>query len=266
MAEPKAKTLQQRFGFMDTDMKKPKHDEIMLWLDSIVEERLASWIQHELEWDPEVVSDSQKEFLDSRQNLLVLLARKKEQIDDHIQKFESLESVEKKSNFSFFESRYRERLEDLELLKELHNKVTLLEKLDPVPAKPSLSNIKKIWESPIKGYNDYIVGFIDLKVIYDYPELILTGVTFSSNSDRISGITWSPKWEIRTIQQGHYPRADPIYFEVKTEIPSLGELIRQINIYREYGAKKIFVVSPDDRYVNVLEEQGIGFIKYTPNK
>lgn len=33
MAKPKAKTLQQRFGFLDDDLKTPKHDEIMFWLD-----------------------------------------------------------------------------------------------------------------------------------------------------------------------------------------------------------------------------------------
>ncbi|WP_417914982.1 hypothetical protein [Candidatus Electronema sp. JM] len=264
MAEPKAKTLQQRFGFMDTDMKKPKHDEIMLWLDSIVEERIASWIKHEPEWNSEIISDYQKVFSNSRQNLLLFLERRKGRIENDIKEFESLKEADKYS--SYYESRYRESLEDLGLLKELHEKAARLEKLDPVPVKPSLSNIKKIWECPVKGYNDYIVGFIDLKVTYDYPELILAGISIPADLYRISGITWSPKWEVHTIQQGHYPCADPIYFEVKTEIPSLGELIRQINIYREYGAKKIFVVSPDDRYVSVLQEQGIGFIKYIPNK
>jgi len=51
-------------------------------------------------------------------------------------------------------------------------------------------------------------------------------------------------------------------FEVKTVIPSLGELIRQIKMYRAYDKSKFFVVSPDDRFVKVLNEQGIGFLKY----
>ena len=33
MAKPKAQTLQQKLGFFDEDLKKPKHDEIMIWLD-----------------------------------------------------------------------------------------------------------------------------------------------------------------------------------------------------------------------------------------
>lgn len=33
MSNAKAQTLAQRFGFQDGDLKTPKHDEIMLWLD-----------------------------------------------------------------------------------------------------------------------------------------------------------------------------------------------------------------------------------------
>ena len=40
MAEPKAKTLQERFGFLDADLKKPKHDEIMKWVDDNIEDIL----------------------------------------------------------------------------------------------------------------------------------------------------------------------------------------------------------------------------------
>lgn len=168
MAEPKAKTLQQRFGFMDTDMKKPKHDEIMLWLDSIVEERLASWIKHEPEWNSELIS---RIFLDHRHDFLSLLEQRKEQVEASIKNFE-VEKAKKHAGFSYYESCCSESLKDLELLEELHKKATRLKKLDPVPVKPPLSNVKKIWECPVKGYNDYIVGFIDLKVTYDYPELI----------------------------------------------------------------------------------------------
>jgi hypothetical protein len=33
MAIPKAKTLQEKFGFMDSDIKKPEHDEMIRWID-----------------------------------------------------------------------------------------------------------------------------------------------------------------------------------------------------------------------------------------
>lgn len=35
--EPKAKTMQERFGFSDPDLKTPEHDAIMMWLDGEME-------------------------------------------------------------------------------------------------------------------------------------------------------------------------------------------------------------------------------------
>ncbi|MHA2265228.1 MAG: hypothetical protein ACXAEN_22770 [Candidatus Thorarchaeota archaeon] len=56
-----------------------------------------------------------------------------------------------------------------------------------------------------------------------------------------------------------------ICIEVKTEIPSVGELIRQIAMYKQYTISQPFfaVVSPNDRFASVLESQGILFYKYT---
>jgi len=41
MAAPKAKTLQERFGFLDDDLKTPAHDALMLWIDEFISEILA---------------------------------------------------------------------------------------------------------------------------------------------------------------------------------------------------------------------------------
>lgn len=46
MAKPRASTIQQRFGFQDGDLKTPKHDEIMLWLDENAEgvvKQILAW-------------------------------------------------------------------------------------------------------------------------------------------------------------------------------------------------------------------------------
>lgn len=50
--EPKAKTLQERFGFSDPDLKTPKHDAIMLWLDGEIRNVLATAFSPEwvLDW------------------------------------------------------------------------------------------------------------------------------------------------------------------------------------------------------------------------
>jgi hypothetical protein len=41
MAAPKTKTLQQRFGFVDEDLKTPAHDALMFWIDENAPEILA---------------------------------------------------------------------------------------------------------------------------------------------------------------------------------------------------------------------------------
>ena len=54
----------------------------------------------------------------------------------------------------------------------------------------------------------------------------------------------------------------PIAFEVKTSIRSIGETIRQINTYRSYSKNTLFcIVSPDDRFREILESQNILFVK-----
>jgi hypothetical protein len=59
------------------------------------------------------------------------------------------------------------------------------------------------------------------------------------------------------------------FIEVKTEIPSLGELIRQMRAYQSYNQKSSYyiIVSPDDRHIETLHKQGFYFYKYKdPNQ
>lgn len=55
-----------------------------------------------------------------------------------------------------------------------------------------------------------------------------------------------------------------VFVEVKTEIPVLGELIRQMRAYQAYNKKRTsyLVVSPDDRHIETLNQQGFWFYKY----
>jgi hypothetical protein len=54
-----------------------------------------------------------------------------------------------------------------------------------------------------------------------------------------------------------------LLFEVKTEIRSCGELMRQINLYRTHETQgRFFVVSPDDRFKPTLASEGVGFVEY----
>ena len=105
------------------------------------------------------------------------------------------------------------------------------------------------WELPLtKGEGQYkrIMGFVDLQATYSAPATKLK-----------IDINWTNKtlhWD--------WPRYRDAYFEVKSSLPSLGEAIRQINLYREladYG--KWFLVCPEDTHRDLFEDQSIHFIQ-----
>lgn len=132
-----------------------------------------------------------------------------------------------------------------------------------LPPFPAISDISCEWEVPIvsRGYKSkYIVGFADLVIACCIPRLEVW-----ESSQRGGG------WE---REFGFKPYIREIYFEVKSTIPSLGELVRQINMYREYTphygqgdlGKEIFrqwaIVSPDGRFANQIAKLGFTFVKY----
>ena len=95
---------------------------------------------------------------------------------------------------------------------------------------------KKIWEFDISkiAYNGVqIVGFIDLVFECDYIK--------------------------------EYTKRN-VYVEIKTAIPSVGELLRQLKAYKTYlglhYTDKFIVVCPDDTYEKIIKEQGYFFYKY----
>lgn len=58
-----------------------------------------------------------------------------------------------------------------------------------------------------------------------------------------------------------------VFIEVKSVIPDLGELIRQMRAYQTFRDNvetptKYLIVSPDDRHEEILIEQGFYFYKY----
>lgn len=59
-------------------------------------------------------------------------------------------------------------------------------------------------------------------------------------------------------------KAPLILVEAKSILPTIGELMRQIQLYRTAFNGKIVVVSPDDKYAKILKEQGVTFVKYNP--
>jgi hypothetical protein len=105
------------------------------------------------------------------------------------------------------------------------------------PEKKSRTITAKRWEKPVTTTvkrDERLIGFIDL------------AVTTSGWPERV-------------------------YFEIKSQVRP-GSDIRQINAYKFYQSPQqewdtdlrgpFVVVSPDDRHADLLEEQGIRFVKY----
>lgn len=112
-----------------------------------------------------------------------------------------------------------------------------------LPEKTPLEIIKKTWESPIMSGN-YVVGFIDMRIKYKADCVNLNW----RNSMRANG------WYIEKS-----PLSFPICIEVKSSIPSLGELIRQVRMYQKYLVGHYAIVSPDARFAEAIRSQDIGF-------
>lgn len=50
--------------------------------------------------------------------------------------------------------------------------------------------------------------------------------------------------------------------EIKGQIESFGQLLRQVRLYQQYLKVPFGVVSPDDQFEKMLKSQNVGFVKY----
>ncbi len=99
----------------------------------------------------------------------------------------------------------------------------------------------KTWEYPVMD-KKFMIGFVDMWVQASIAQYFLT--------------------DLDRIKVGYSDGS--IAFEVKPKITSLGELFRQLNMYRTYigNYTEICVVCPDDRFAEMIRTQGFMFAKY----
>jgi|GEM_PF-1678164 len=241
MATPRAKTMIERAGFKDEDLKTPEHDRIMLWLDSNIEEVIRNLFGSDLWPEDEVRKhrDSAAKQVENDKNQLV------KQIQDEEEILARYKEEGSSSLGKILGPEYKAR-EIAARKKSLHEKKDRLQELkawggigDP-PAPHGFTVRRKKWEAAIRN-RDYVVGSIDFLVQINRPVL------------DIKVADGFPQWE-----NGY--GAVEVLFEVKSQIKSLGELLRQIRFYQEYQRGIYVVVSPDDRFAGVLRDQGIRFV------
>lgn len=128
--------------------------------------------------------------------------------------------------------------------------------------RPAPRIFKKTLEYVLKkrtGYNnniEQIVGYADLMLEIESPQLhpIYKKLATNYDEDEIAGfeLGWSPDG-----------RESRILIEAKSVLPTVGELMRQVQLYRTAFSGKFVVVSPDDSYAQILNEQGVTFIQCT---
>ena len=107
------------------------------------------------------------------------------------------------------------------------------------------ARIKRVtWEVPVMS-GKFTVGFIDMVVDWV--------ATTSASFGDMGQMLW-----VKDDAGGE------VCFEVKSSIPSLGELIRQIRMYEPHVDGDFVVVCADDRFAVPLKRQGIGFVTYLP--
>lgn len=257
MTKPKAQTLQQKLGFFDDDIKKPKHDELMLWLDSNIER-----IVNELFSKP--YSEQEKAAFIDLANTNI-----KSVLDWLNKSLESCNDELKKTPFARQQMPPACRRTDSEISESILNlemQITFLKNYKiniHLPEKPKITKIKKTWELPVttNSYSSkFTIGFIDFTAFFNIPVLEFLGLKYLKDKDHPNKRDYF-NFEEKELGFNYIPEPRAIYIEVKTEINSLGDLIRQINQYKTYLAGDYYVLCPDNKYKNLLQEQGIKFIE-----
>lgn len=135
----------------------------------------------------------------------------------------------------------------IELVKSTWQKLRneYLECLDKVAtSKKDMKNIKILSEIPIVGYNNYIIGYCDIKIEYKFSPLTTDNFCH-----------WYGKSD--DMNSTFYPE----YIEVKPKIYSFGNTLRQLRTYENYIPKyKIYLFTKDLRFKDAFESQGIQVI------
>ena len=121
---------------------------------------------------------------------------------------------------------------------------------------------KKTLEFVLKSYTGHegnferLVGYADLLIEISTPTIAPEYTLIDDSHSEYIFDGYKVAWRTGV-------ESKRILVEVKAAIPTIGELMRQIQLYRTAFREKYVVVSPDARHAQILSEQGVTFIKYT---
>ncbi|HSY20169.1 MAG TPA: hypothetical protein VK815_17625 [Candidatus Acidoferrales bacterium] len=245
MAREKISVRQQLFGFPDEDLKTSLHDEIVLWLKKNtldLSKKILTW----------------NDVLDSKKLQEVEKRVKKNTEDFKL----SLELEIKENSDQLKEKIFFRREKIVESTKSCQQQLKAIESWKGLDQPPECKiEVESQLEIPIKRErykSTDIVGYADIvfSIREAYPYVSPLPTTPSGKFDSYVNLAEHLKWKT------HWYDPRKVAFDAKSAIPSLGELIRQLNTYRTYCTWPFFVVSPDSRFASEIAEEGFGFIKY----
>lgn len=244
MAAPKAKTLQQKLGFYDDDLKKPSHDVIMTW----VHENADKVIRHIFNF-----SDFSTKEVDAIKNLTLRA------MDKQFYKKSKGQIERKPELYQRYEPEIPITDQDLSF--------------GELPERQPAYLVQSTWEYAVTsqshntktGYSSQksVIGFIDLKLDFQFSRLCLHNcdIFTDATKNHFPKEVYVLKYDGEFRWHQRYCPAS-LFVEVKTSIESLGVLFRQLNTYREYLPGHYLVVCPDDQFSEMIQNQGFFFLKY----
>lgn len=290
MAKPRATTIQQKFGFMDVDLKKPAHDDMIIWLNSkLTSEYIEQLIGYKREWGnrPKYALDEfERNYISAKKFRSILEGASLPpnpglKIRDKIWEYSISTGIDNKYVVGFVDMVVRYDIP--ELTAEYYPKSNLLKNilvdlLDLLAGKNSVKKnstyeltkagivVAKTYISPLKEQGKVIHGRVE-ELTNDEIDNIFAYVKSEKVKLEKVKVLYKKFLTVKNLPFDwvvEYEHVGRLFFEVKTIIPSLGELIRQIRLYQNYIAGPWFVVCKDNRFEDQLGSQGIGFIQYIP--
>lgn len=248
MAKPRAQTLQQRFGFQDDDLLTPAHDQIMIDVDANLD-RIISAQFFIPTWPTKTIAKWTSFFDAARQDTLIKLEK------DILRLRADLAARESESDYWL-----QWTTQQLDAAQQKYDSFSAWEGLTTPPKKPDLEIIDSIWEHPVQSKTQYIIGFVDLQTIWTDYELTVSWKGSKHHNPNGIQVTildneTMPIWYISD-------KLLTLNIEVKTTIPSVGELLRQIRMYKVHLPGRYMIISPDDRFRDQIQAQGLYFVKY----
>jgi hypothetical protein len=263
----RSNTLIERFGFNDSDLKKPLHDQIMKWLNNNIHEvvqgvalDIGAIKDTSTTWNDDLVSKWHNRANEFMRKKVDRLTEEIQRLDDSIS-----DTDKRLSNNSDSQGWIRERLDKDKTTRDTYTRILdqckSWQGLGDPPENPILKVRKKVWESPVVSEqykSKYTVGFLDMEVEADIASLVVGHLSEDHYDNDLIGESL-PQWYVSSNDRPLH-----LCFEVKTELPNLGELFRQIRLYQQYKGGHYVVICPDDSEKDLLREQGVILYKCAP--